>query len=89
MVFQDGKVISVRHGSAIIRASANRLTKAEVNVNLQDDSKAEATKISTYQSDNSCPQKKHQFKDSKSAERLEDVDHQIIETPRAQQKAFI
>ena len=35
VVFQDGKVIFVRHGSAVIRVSANRLSKAGVNVNLQ------------------------------------------------------
>ena len=82
-MFQDGKVIFIRHGSAVIRVSANRLTKAGVNVNLQDDSKAEATKISTYQGDNGSPPRKKQIKDSKSADELEEFDQQIIETPKS------
>ena len=98
MAFQDGKVIFVCHSSAVIRISANRLTKAGVNANLQDDSKAKTTKISTYQGDMDntthnanplsqgnigCPQKKNQFKDSKSPEGLEEFDQQIIETPKS------
>ena len=79
MMFQDGKVIFVRHGSAVIRVSVNRLTKAGVNVNLQDDSKAEATKISTYQGDNGSPPRKKQIKNSKLADELEEFDQQIID----------
>ena len=54
-----------------------------MNVNLQDDSKAEATKISTYQGENGSPPRKNQIKDSKSEDELEEFDQQIIETPKS------
>ena len=81
--------IFVCRGTALIRVSASRLTKAGLNVNLQDDSKADTTKVCTHQKanhlslgNNGYPQKKSQRKDSSSLEGLEEFDLQIMKAPK-------
>ena len=94
VVFQDGKVIFVLHGSAVIRGSANRLTKAGVNVNLQDYSKAENMEVSEHKGDtnntkqnenspsphsNDFSQKNCKIYDLNSSEGFEEYGPKIVE----------
>ena len=74
-VFQDGKVVFVRHGGVFVRVSPNRLSKAENMKNLTDEVAEDQTH--GEQSENQTDQDKGTIKDR--------VDFQVSETLPAEE----